>query len=577
MAETIEASILIVGGAGCGLASALFLGRLGIDCLLIERHPATSPAPKAHYINPRTMEIFHEIGLAEAIYAQGAPLENMSRVGFYTPIGGEGPLDRKTIAEIDSFGGGSLRPRYEAMTPRRATNLPQLRLEPLMLEAVKKLPSVSLRFNHELVGLEQDSEGVTAEVRDRAGGESFRIRARYVIGADGGKTIGDLIGVKMQGAQRLADMMSAHFKADLSPYLNSDDVMIRWFNNPDDCGGTWGSGVAVPMGPKNWDRHSEEWLMHFAFRPDDPEQFDTTTLQQKIRKLLKTPDLEIEILRTNNWQVQGVLADRFRVGRVFLGGDAAHRHPPTTGLGLNSAIQDAHNLAWKLAAVLKGWAGEALLDSYEAERRPVTAKNVDWALLTFQNYVVWDAALGLIPGAPPEVNQGAFHLLFSDGFIGDVRRQRLQEVLAIHRIEFQGLRMEVGFAYEAGALAPDGSPPPQIHPFGDDCRPSARPGARLPHVALKGGSSLDLVGLERFTLFAETPEVAQAFAAAAAARGAPLRHIRLEGDEAAAFRKAAEISEDGALLVRPDGHVAWRSFGAPGAAPESVLAQILAL
>jgi 2,4-dichlorophenol 6-monooxygenase len=567
----VDVSVLIVGGAGCGLASAIFLSELGVDVWLVERHPATSPAPKAHYLNPRTMELFREVGLADEIYARGAPLENMSRVGFYTPLGGNGPLDRKTLGVVDAFGGGSLRERYAKLTPCRATNYPQLRLEPFMHEKARRHSRAKLNYNHELISFIQDTGGVTATVKDRADESTYTVRAKYMIAADGGRKVGPALSIQMVGIPRLVDMMSAHFRADLSPYIDDDTPMIRWFNNPDLSGGTWGSGVVVAMGPENWDRHSEEWLMHFGFQPDDPAQFDTNGLKGKIRDLLKLPNLEIDILKTNNWQVQGVLAERFREGRIFLAGDAAHRHPPTTGLGLNSAIQDAHNLCWKLAAVLKGHAGEKLLDSYEAERRAVTGRNVDWALLSFQNHFVIDAAIGLIPGAPPELNQMAFQLLFSDTFIGRARRQRFEEALALHRIEFQAIHMEIGFAYDSGAIVPDGSDAPEFKPFGEDFRTVARPGHRVPHTWLDNDgeviSSLDLIGGENFVLLAGREGDTWITAATDAAKhlGVPLRTYKI-GDKIVdiegAWEELCEITHSGALLVRPDGHVGWRAKSA---------------
>lgn len=566
--EVIDTPVLIVGGAGCGLAAALFLSRNGVDSYLVERHPQTSPAPKAHYLNPRTMELFREIGLADVIYALSAPLENMQRVGWYTSLGGDGPLDRKTIAIMDAFGGASLREQYEKKSPCRAANYPQLRLEPLMFEQACKENRANLNYNHELVSFTQDADHVLADIRDRATDRLYRVRAQYMIAADGGKKISGDLGVPMDGIARLADMMSAHFVADLSPWIDDDTPMIRWFNNPDQAGGTWGSGVIVAMGPDSYDRHSREWLVHFAFQPDDPAQFDETTIVPRLRTLLKTPDLAMEVLRMNNWQVQGVLARRFREGRIFLAGDAAHRHPPTTGLGLNSAIQDAHNLAWKLAAVLKGVAGDALLDSYEEERRTITGQNVDWAMLAFQNHLVIDAAIGLMPGAPPEVNRGAYELLFSDTKVGAARRKRLAEVVETQRIEFQAQSIETGYHYPSGFFIADGSEAPPSDPMGGEFVPTARPGHRLPHVWLRRRgekiSTHDLAGRGRFALFAGSKgarwiEEADDLAGA----GFPIvaYRIALHGELSAAGNDIEEIfgiEAEGAILVRPDGYVALR-------------------
>lgn len=585
----IETPVLIVGGAGCGLASAIFLSELGIDSWLIERHASTSPAPKAHYINPRTMELFREVGLADRIYLVGAPLENMQRVGWYTSLGGDGPLDRKTIAQMDSFGGGSLKAAYEKCSPCRATNYPQLRLEPLMHDHASSLPHAHLNYHHELVSFEQDAGGVAATILNRDDDTQYRVRAKYMIGADGGRKVGPDLGVVMDGPERLIDMMSAHFIADLSPWIDDDTPMIRWFNNPDAIGGTWGSGVIVAMGPESYDRHSREWLVHFSFAPDDPAQFSQETIVPRLRELLKIPGLDLEVVRMNNWQVQGVLAQQFKYGRIFLAGDAAHRHPPTTGLGLNSAIQDAHNLAWKLAAVLNGGAGEGLLETYEAERRAATGHNVEWALFSFQNHLVIDAAIGLIPGAPMEVNQGAYHLLFSDTPIGRSRRQRLAEVVNTQRMEFQAQEIEMGYAYASEAIIADGTAPPETDPMGGHYVQTARPGHRAPHVWLdRGGervSTLDLYGNGKFALLAGPSGTAWCEAATALAQDEG-HHINVHRigqggdltDPSGEWLKIAEIEADGAVLVRPDGHVCWRSTNAQEGSAKilgSVMAQVL--
>lgn len=569
----VEVPVLIIGGAGGGLASAIFLSELGIDSWLVERHPSTSPAPKAHYINPRTMELFREVGLADAVYAVGAPLENMQRVGWYTSLGGDGPLDRKTIALMDAFGGGSLKESYESKTPCRATNYPQLRLEPLMHDHARRLPHAQLNYHHELIAFEQDDDGVLATIENRDDGSTYRVRAQYMIAADGGKKVGPDLGVEMDGPARLFDMMSAHFVADLSPWIDDDTPMIRWFNNPDQIGGTWGSGVIVAMGPERYDRHSKEWLVHFSFQPDDPQQFGEDTIVPRLQTLLKLPDLDMKVVRMNNWQVQGVLARSFRQGRIFLAGDAAHRHPPTTGLGLNSAIQDAHNLAWKLAAVIKGHAADSLLDTYESERRAVTGRNVEWALFSFQNHLAVDAAIGLIPGAPKEFNKEAYRLLFSDTPIGAARRTRLAEVVHTQRIEFQAQAIELGYSYASNAIVPDGTEAPEASPMGDDYVPVARPGHRFPHAWVEHDgeriSTLDLVGRGAFTLFTASEGSGWRAAANELLPKLPIElgihQIGPEGDLRdldGDWNARYGIDADGAVLVRPDGHVAWRSRGA---------------
>lgn len=582
--KQIKTPVLIVGGAGCGLSSAIFLARLGIESFLVERYPTTSPAPKAHYLNQRTMEIFREEGIADRIYAVGTPAENMARVGWYTSLGGDGELDRKTILLMDAFGGYSLKDAYEADSPCRAANYPQLRLEPLLLEHARSLPLATLNYNHELKSFTKDEDGVTAIIEQRDTGESYQVRAEYMIAADGGKIIGPALGIPMEGIERLFDMVTCHFACDLSHVIDDDSLMIRWFINPEK-GGSWGSGVMVALGPEKYDRHSEEWLLHFAFQPDDPDQFDAESVVPRLKELLRLPDIAPRIIKMNNWQVQGVLASRFREGRIFLAGDAAHRHPPTTGLGLNSAIQDAHNLAWKLAHVLTGKTGVKLLDTYEAERRPVCANNVNWAMLTFQNHLVIDGGIGLMPGAPVEFNREAFRKLFSDTPEGTARRQRLAEVAGTQRAEFQAHDIEIGFHYDTGAIVPDGTPAPFGGALGDIHTPAARPGHRLPHAWLERDgarvSTLDLVGRGRFVLIASGDGAAWKVAAenAAARHNVSVDVVTIgEGGEYRSddgrWDRVSGVESGGAVLVRPDGHVGWRAGRRPGDASAQVSAAL---
>lgn len=586
--KRVQVPVLIVGGAGCGLACANFLGRLDIECLAVERYPATSPAPKAHYLNQRTMEILREEGLADHIYENSTPAKHMSKVGWYTSLGGDGPLDRKEIGIIDAFGGHSLKEAYEADSPTRSANFAQMYVEPLLLKNLDKYSTAQIRFHQELKSFTQDDDGVTAIVEDRDSGETYEVRAEYMIAADGGRIVGPSLGIEMDGVDRLFDMVTCWFAADLSEYIEDDSVMIRWFTNPEK-GGSWGSGVMVALGPKNFGKKSEEWLFHFAFQPDDPGQFDEDSVVPRLRELLRIPDLDIRIVRMNNWKVQGVLAREYRRDRVFLAGDAAHRHPPTTGLGLNSAIQDAHNIAWKLAAVLKGKAGDKLLDSYESERRAVAANNVAWAMMTFQNHLTIDSAIGVMPGAPVEFNVGAFHKLFSDTPEGTARRQMVAEVVQTQRAEFQAHDIEIGFRYDEGALVPDGTEPPPRGALGDIHVPTMRPGHRMAHAWLvrdgKQVSTLDLADLSRFTLFVNGSaegwmDVVDAlsnstgYEIAVVAVGPDGEYANPDGR----WDSVSGLEAGGALLVRPDQHVGWRSaspVGNPGEVLGEALASIL--
>jgi 2,4-dichlorophenol 6-monooxygenase len=581
--KTIEIPVLICGGGGSGLSLSIFLSSHGVESLLVERHSGTSHLPKAHYLNQRTMEILREHGMADTVYARGTLLENMGCVVWLTSLGGDGPLDRKTIYRMDAFGGGALQSTYDADSPTRSGNLPLIRLEPVLREFASKSPLAQVCFSHELLSFEQDAQGVTSRVKNLQSGEEFHVRSQFLIGADRGRTVGPAIGIELDGPTNLVDMVSTHFVGDLSKHIDDDSPLIRWFINPEGGGG-WGSGAMVAMGPTHFDRHSEEWVFHFAFRPGDPD-FDEAAIVPRIRQLLKLPELDIEVHKVSHWIVEAVLANKYRGGRCLAIGDAAHRHPPTTGLGLNSGIQDAHNLAWKLAAALRGQATDRLLDSYEQERRPVAARNTRWALFTFMNHFVTDAGFGLIPGAPPEMNAAAFHTLLSDGFEGEWARARMHEVLMTQRMEFCAHDVELGFSYESSAIVADGSPAPARAAMGDVYIPTTRPGHRLPHAWLRRDASRvsthDLCGRGRFVLLTGAQGTGWKQAALAATQhfGIPVEVYAVGApgdvaDDEGAWERLSEIGEDGAILVRPDTHVGWRTKRAP-AKPAEALNQAL--
>jgi 2,4-dichlorophenol 6-monooxygenase len=588
-----EVPVLIIGGGGCGLSASVFLSDLGVEHLLVERHSTTSHLPKAHYLNQRTMEVFRQHGVADSIYAVSSPPELMNKVRWRTSLGGDGPLDGRTIFTMDAFGGGELRAQYEADSPCVSGNYPQIRLEPLLRQRAEAQAGADrIRFDHELLELDDTGDRVVATIRDRVQDRTYQVSARYVIAADGGKTVGAQLGVTMAGPTGLLDMVSTHLTADFSQWAD-ESCLITWFLNPDGGGG-WASGVMAPMGP-TWGAHSEEWCVHFTFDPADAEladkqgRFDAEAIVPRIRELLKVPEIDITVHKVSHWILEGVLADRYRVGRVFLAGDAAHRHPPTTGLGLNTAIQDAHNLAWKLAAVLKNQAAPSLLDSYEPERQPIGMRNVDWAMFTFLNHLVIDAGLGLMPGASAEENRAAYEAFFEDTPMGATRRARAQEVVSTQRTEFQAHDLEIGFRYEAGALVPDGTQAPPSDPMGSTYHPTTRPGHRLPHAWLtnSGGgrvSTHDLAPWDGFALLTGPRSDAWVTAAAIAGEklGVPVRAVRIGAEEGTdvhidaegTWAALREVSEDGAVLVRPDNHVAFRASGAV-ADPEKTLLDAL--
>ena len=298
----------------------------------------------------------------------------MAATGWYTGVAGPHDGYGRRLGRLECWGGADSDPDYVAASYCRTANLPQIRLEPILKAHAERLGG-DIHFGHELVDLSQDEDGVTATVRVNDTKEHYTVRAGYLLGCDGGRTVGKRVGVELLGERNLMLVVTTHFTGDLSGYLPDPDVLIRWLINPD-FGGSWASGVLVAMGPEHWGTESEEWVYHLQFGFDDSAAFDDAKILERLRVTLGIPGFQPKIHYISRWEMEGVLAEKFRAGRVFLLGDAAHRHPPTGGLGLTSAVHDAGNLCWKLAAVLKGQAGDRLLDTYEAERRPVCANNI---------------------------------------------------------------------------------------------------------------------------------------------------------------------------------------------------------
>lgn len=566
--QDIRVPVAIVGGGPVGLISSIMLSRLGVEHVVFERHPSTSIHPKAVGLNQRTAEILRAIGVAEQVLAEAAPPETVGRTSWYTSFAGPTGLHGRQLAIRDAWGGGAYAEEYAAVSPADYVVIPQIRLEPILKAAAESYDHADIRFRHEVVSVDRDGT-----VAVRAGEEELVCRAQYVVVADGGRTVADQLGIESIGPRDLLDMVSVHWSADLSEHLHDTGSLIHWFINPD-FGGSIGSGYLYHIGP--WDQRgrSKEWVFACAFTPDDPERFDEQAMVARIGRSLGVEGLAIEVHSISHWYIQALVAERFREGAAFLVGDAAHRIPPWGALGLNTGIQDARNLTWKLAAVLADNRLAALLDTYEEERRPIALAVASRSLSNFQAHGgIIDRALGVDPAAGAEAGWSSLAELWQGSEAGRARRAALDAAIRTLDEEFHAHGAELGVGYGTGALVPERERDSGIG--GLVYEPSSEPGHQVPHAWVESaGARVSTVELGTGWLLL-VDEAANVWRAALDGLDVPLAGQieiveigpgRAFDDVDGAWRQLRGVSGTGALLIRPDGVVAWRAQNSETAA-----------
>ncbi len=516
----IEVPVLIAGGSLVGLSTALLLAHHGVRAMAVEHHQGTAIHPRAAQMCQRAMEILRSVGL-EQIALQRSE-QQFVQDGAVMAV--ETLAGKELAWYVPNMNDG-----FRDVSPSLRVFLTQNLLEPLMRARAEEL-GTTLRFGTDLVSFDQDSSGVTALIRERDSGKTSTVRARYLVACDGAHSqVRQALGIRMLGHGVLSNSITIYFRGSVGPLLRGRNLSVIYVYNseltgffriekPFDTGFLAVNSVGPPEHPVTdvWTGLTDE------------------RCQELMRAALGVDDIPITIENVMKWQSTADAAQRFDQGRVFLAGDSAHVMPPTGGFGGNTGVQDAHNLAWKLAMVLQGKAGAGLLATYDAERRPIGAFTVEQA---YSRYVTrWAPYLGT-DGMQPIAND---------------------------------MDIDLGYCYRSAAVIPDGEDDGRL--LEPTRETKGRPGTRAPHLAVthKGNSisTLDLFG-GNFTLLSGPEGDAWRGAARTAAPALGV-DVDVHSIGEPAFPEAYGITPAGAVLVRPDGFVAWRAKTAEGASAEVI-------
>lgn len=511
--------VVVIGAGPVGLATMIELSQRGIRCLLVERNERVGVAPRAKTCNVRTCEHLRRWGIADQLRAR-APfgIDYPSNIVFATRLAGN------LLARFENA--FYCKPGRHASYAEHAQWIPQYKLEETLLAHVNTLPGAELRFNTEATELEQNEDSVTLTLKTVDGIE--HVKSRYVVAADGaGSHMRKVLDIPMSGVGALSKHRMMIFRSpELEHRHDLGPAVAYWLLNAD---------TPSAMGPMD---DGGRW--YFGFTPKEGEDGDTLAALRRACGF----DIDPEVLSVGDWTAWQLVADRYRQGRVFLAGDACHLHPPYGGYGMNLGIGDAVDIGWKLAAVLQGWGGEVLLDSYETERRPVHLRTIEEAVFNHTN----SSGSLVLDGIE---DQGAH---------GDeVRAQAGDRIRATKQREFDTLGVVIGYRYDnSPVVVEDGQAPPAHY---RDYVPSAVPGSRAPHLWLTEGESTtqgealyDHFG-NGFTLLVTSGDEADAapLLAAAQARNIPLKVLAIDKPE------LRDLYDKRFVLIRPDQHVAWRA------------------
>ena len=511
--------VVIVGAGPTGLTAAHLCARLGLSAVVLERRNGPQRSPAAHVVNARTFEIWRQAGVDMGpVFDQCLPPEEAGEVHWVTKLGGDVvgslPFERQGAEML-------------AVTPTPIRNLSQHRLEPLLLA-----PELDVRYGHAWSSMIAGTDGVTVEVDGPQG--RYRIDASHLLAADGaGSAVRRSLGIELTGPRTIQSFVMVHLCADFRS-LVADAIGVLYFLVDPVVGGTFVSHGA-----------DREWVYMHGWDPEiEPiEAFTEERCRGLVSAALADPTAEFEVLGISNWHMSAQIADTYRCGRTFLVGDAAHRFPPTGGLGLNTGVADVHNLAWKIASVDAGWADPAILDSYEAERRPVAQFNRDQSLANAFKLIEVPIAFGFTADSDDSAR------VLGEVLADPARRAVVEDAIAGQAIHFDLLGLQLGHVYDGPLVVGDGTEAQILDEPARDYLPSTRPGGRLPHGWLDDGTStLDLVDPALPTVLVRAGAEPPALPGWATAR--PV--------DTGVWDDAFGLAADVCLVVRPDQHVAAR-------------------
>jgi 2,4-dichlorophenol 6-monooxygenase len=557
----IETEVLIIGSGPAGATTALLLSTYGIKNICVTKYRWLAETPRAHITNQRALEIFRDMGVEDDVKRLAVKQEWMGNTVFCTALAGE------ELGRIQTWGTHPRRKAdYTLASPTTICDLPQNLLEPILFGAACER-GTRPRFDFEYLSHEQDSEGVTTTVRDRLSGEEQKIRSKYLVGADGGRSkVAEDINLPFEGKMGVGGSMNIVFEADLSKYVAHRPSVLYWVLQPGSNIGGIGMGLVRMVRPWN------EWLIVWGYDINAEPPVMTDELATDIaHKLIGDATIPIKIKSYSVWTVNNMYATALSKGRVFCMGDAVHRHPPSNGLGSNTSVQDAYNLAWKLTAVLRGHAEASLLDSYNAERAPIAKQIVTRANQSIGEFGPIFDALGLLNTNDPEIMREHMAARKDNSAEAATQREALRKAIAFKDYEFNCHGVELNQRYVSNAIVADPEPDPGF-PRDHELyyHATTRPGAHLPHVWLqKAGhdiSTLDVAGHGKFALF--TGIGGEAWVQAAVNIGAALNMTittaligpdREYEDLHGEWANIREIDEAGAVLARPDMQIAFRA------------------